>query len=170
MSILTTARTSIREFTTADACFVLELMNEPAYLEFIGDRGVTNVALAETYITEKFMASYAQLGFGFWIVERLEDGEPIGMCGLAQRDFLDAPDIGFAFLSRFRRQGYGSESATGVLKHARNALHLSTVLAFADPNNEASASLLTAIGMQDQGLRYFKAFEEDLRVFEIRFA
>lgn len=159
----------MREFTAGDAQFVLELMNEPAYLEFIGDRGVTDLSLAEGYISEKFVESYSRNGFGFWMVERLDDEEPIGMCGLAQRDFLEAPDIGFAFLERFRGQGYARESASGVLDYARDVLELSIVLAFTDPGNERSAALLTSVGMESKGLRFFEEFEEDLALFEVNF-
>ena len=157
----------MREFTTGDAEFVLELMNEPAYIQFIGDRGVTDLSLAESYIAEKFTASYSRNGFGFWMVERLDDGEAIGMCGLAKRDFLEAPDIGFAFLERFRGQGYARESANGVLAYASDVLDLPTIMAFTDPGNERSSALLTSIGLGSKGLRFIEELEEDLTVFEV---
>ena len=101
MPLLQTARLLIREFSLADASFALELVNEPAFREFIGDKGVRDLATAGKYLQEGPLASYTKQGFGLWCVT-LEDGTPIGSCGLLKRDFLPHPDLGYAFLARFR--------------------------------------------------------------------
>ena len=117
--ILATERLGIREFTFTDAAFVMELLNEPAFIEFIGDKGVRDIAGAEKYLREGPLASYARHGFGLWCVARRTDGLPFGSCGLLKRDFLDHPDLGYAFLARHHGQGYAHEAATAVLRHAR---------------------------------------------------
>ncbi len=40
MIILETDRLILRELTFEDDAFVFELLNEPAYLQYIGDKGV----------------------------------------------------------------------------------------------------------------------------------
>jgi ribosomal-protein-alanine N-acetyltransferase len=142
---LETERLRLREFNLADAAFMVELLNEPAFVEFIGDKGVRDVAGAEKYLREGPIASYAKHGFGLWCVT-LKDGTPIGSCGLLQRDFLPLPDIGYAFLSRHWGQGYALESAEAVLRHARGPLGLAALHAITAFRNPASVRLLGKLG------------------------
>jgi ribosomal-protein-alanine N-acetyltransferase len=142
---LETERLYLRELTFADATFILELLNEPAFVEFIGDKGVRDVAGAEKYLRDGPITSYAKHGFGLWCVT-LKDGTPIGSCGLLQRDFLPLPDIGYAFLSRHWGQGYALEAAEAVLREARGPLGLTTLHAITAFRNPASVRLLTKLG------------------------
>ena len=68
--------------STDDAEFMLQLMNEPSWLLFIGDRGVRTLDDARAYILNGPIAMYARLGFGFYIVEQKDGQLPIGTCGL----------------------------------------------------------------------------------------
>ncbi len=145
MPVLQTARLLIREFMLRDAAFILELLNEPAFIEFIGDKGVRDLAGAETYLREGPLASYAKHGFGLWAVT-LHDGTPLGSCGLLQRDFLPHPDLGYAFLARHHGQGYAHEAASAVLHHARDHLKLTTLHAITAFRNPASVKLLGKLG------------------------
>ncbi|MFZ5494090.1 MAG: GNAT family N-acetyltransferase [Verrucomicrobiota bacterium] len=143
--LLETDRLLIRELTPADAAFILELLNEPAFIQYIGDKGVRDLAGAEKYIREGPLASYAKHGFGLWCV-MLPDHTPIGMCGLLKREFLDHPDLGFAFLARHRGQGYAHEAASAVLRHAREHLKLTTLHAITAFKNPDSVKLLGKLG------------------------
>ena len=145
--VLETERTRLRWLVPADAPFIQELVNQPSWLANIGDRKVHDQASAEGYITNGPVAGYAKHGFGLWCVERKEDGVPIGICGLLQRDYLDAPDIGYAFLERYQGQGYASEVTTGTMAHAREELGLGRIYASVVPANAASIRVLTKLGM-----------------------
>lgn len=146
--VLRTARLALREFTEADAPFLVRLLNDPGFLRFVGDRGVRTEADARAYVASGPAASYAAHGFGLWRVDRLGDGAPLGMCGLLQRDFLDAPDLGYALLAEHAGQGYAREAAAATLAHARTALGLHTVYAFTDADNARSVALLLRLGFR----------------------
>jgi len=148
MTILVTARLRVRVMNESDAAFMLALLNDPSWLSMIGDRGVRTESGAREYIRSGPMASQASHGFSFYIVELLEEGTPVGMCGLAQRDYLDVPDIGFAFLPQYCGRGYAFESAAAVLEYALKELHLPCVLATTRPYNSSSAKLLARLGMR----------------------
>ena len=143
-----TARLALRRFTGADAAFLVELLNEPSFLRYIGDKGVRTEADACRYLEAGPLASYARHGFGLLRVELKESGEPVGMCGLLKRDWLDDPDIGFAFLPRAWSQGYARESAEAVLAEGRERFGLRRVLAITSPDNEASIGLLARLGFR----------------------
>jgi RimJ/RimL family protein N-acetyltransferase len=81
--------------------FSLRLVNDPAWLQYIGDRKVYSVEDAERYLLDGSMKSYVDHGFGFWKVELKDTGEAMGSAGLAKRDYLD--DSGSGFCVFFRR-------------------------------------------------------------------
>lgn len=148
-TIAATERLELVHLTVEDAPFILELVNDPAWLRFIGDRGVHTLAQAVVYLQNGPLASYAANGYGLYLVRRKADGASLGMCGLLKRPSLPHPDIGFAYLPQFTGQGYGFEAATAVLHHARQ-LNLSPILAIVKPDNVSSINLLEKLGMQLQ--------------------
>jgi RimJ/RimL family protein N-acetyltransferase len=143
-----TPRLLLRQASSDDASFVLELMNEPSYIANIGDRGIRMVADAIHYIEEKYVASYACHGFGLYLVELKEASCPIGICGLVKRDTLDCPDLGFAFLQRFWSRGFAVEAASATLDYARRKLNLRSVYGVVTPENARSIRLLESLGFR----------------------
>ena len=146
MTALETERLHLRLQTAADAPFLLALMNDPAWLRHIGDRGVRTEAEARAYIESVTRAMYAEHGVGLLLVERKSDGAPIGLCGLLHRDAFDAPDLGFALAEAYRGQGYAREAAAATLAHAERSRGVERVLALAAPGNTASIRLLERLG------------------------
>ncbi len=147
-----TDRLILRRLCADDAAFILELVNDPDWLRYIGDKGVRNLDDARGYIENGPVASYARHGFGLWRVERRDDGTPIGMCGLIKRDTLEDVDIGFAYLPRFRGCGYAREAARATLAYAAESIGLRRVVAITSPDNAASGRLLEAIGLSFERL------------------
>ena len=105
VNTLETQRLYLRHLSTDDAGFILELVNDPSFIQNIGDRNVRTIPDAESYILKGPISSYEKNGFGLDLVLLKETGEPIGICGLIKRDTLDDVDIGYAFLPRFWSKG-----------------------------------------------------------------
>lgn len=145
-----TDRLVVRRLSLADAPFIAELVNEPGWLRFIGDRGVRSLPDAERYLRDGPLASYAAHGHGLYHVA-LRSGEPVGICGVLRREGLDAPDLGYAILERHAGNGYATEAARATLAHARDDLGLSRVLAITDEDNLASQRVLEKAGMRRDG-------------------
>jgi ribosomal-protein-alanine N-acetyltransferase len=150
VSDLETGRLRLRRLSHADADFILELLNDPAFLRYIGDKGVRDRAGACRYIESGPLASYERHGFGLLCVELRDVGRPIGICGLLKRETLDDVDVGFAFLAAYRSQGYASEAAAAVLAHGRDAFGLRRIVAICSPDNEASIRLLSRLGFRHE--------------------
>ena len=146
--IATTARLTLREIDAADAPFILTLVNDPAWLRFIGDKNVRTQGDARRYIEAGPAAMYAQRGFGLWLAERSEDRVPIGMCGLIKRDALPDIDLGFAFLPAYRGNGYAFEAAQAAIGFAWERLGLQRVVAITAPDNDDSVRLLERLGFR----------------------
>ena len=143
-----TGRLSIRRLTLDDAEFILDLLNQPSFLRYIGDKGVRTLDDARAYLLNGPIASYDRFGFGLYRVGLRADGSAMGICGLLKRDALDDVDIGFAFLPPFWSQGYAFEAAGAVLAHARGALGLRRIVAIVSPDNAGSIRLLERLGLR----------------------
>lgn len=164
MNILETERLTLRQFTADDAPFILELVNEPSFIQNIGDRGVRSLADAVRYIETGPIISYARNGFGLYLVQLKESGESIGMCGLIKRETLDDVDIGYAFLPKFWSKGYAVEAALAAKEQARN-LGLKRLVAIVDPANQGSIRVLEKLGMKFEKMIRLSADDIELKLF-----
>ncbi len=159
-----TERLTLRRLSVADAPFILELLNDPSFLRFIGDKGVRTLDDARKYIATQ-IASYERHGFGLYLTERKDDGVPLGICGLVKRDSLEDVDVGFAFAPVFWSHGYGAESAAAVIVHATDVLKLPRVVAITNPDNTASMKLLNKIGLRFSRMTRLSADGPELTLF-----
>jgi RimJ/RimL family protein N-acetyltransferase len=169
MKVLETDRLVLRWLNVDDAAFILELLNDPSFIRFIGDKGVRDLEAARTYILNGPVASYEKFGFGLNSVDLKEANAPIGICGILKRDTLPHPDIGFAFLPAYWNKGYAYEASAAVLEHARKTLGIDRVLAITTPDNEASAKLLMKIGLRFDQLIKLSPDANEVKLFAVEF-
>jgi RimJ/RimL family protein N-acetyltransferase len=148
LMIIETDRLQLRLLSVDDADFILRLLNEPSFIQNIGDRGVRTLDDARAYVLKGPVASYEKFGFGLWLVETKANAVPIGICGLLKRDILNDVDIGYALLPEFCSQGYALESASAVMSYAREKLGLKRVVAVTNAANQSSIRLLEKMGFQ----------------------
>lgn len=148
MKVLETDRLILRRMSIVDGEFMLDLLNDPSWIRFIGDRKARSVQDAIDYISNKIVPMYDRNGFGLYLTALKSDGRPIGICGLIKREALEDVDIGFAFLPQFRANGYAFESATAVMAYGNGVLGLSRIVAITSPDNEQSAKLLERLGFR----------------------
>ncbi|HCT29370.1 MAG TPA: hypothetical protein DIW31_01235 [Bacteroidales bacterium] len=146
--VFETKRLILREFTESDAEFIITLLNSPGWLKYIGDRNVKTIIQAKNYLIEGPLKSYHVNKFGLSMVELKESNKPIGMCGLLKRDYLDNPDIGFAFLPEYEGFGYAFEIASATLEYAKEEYQISNIMAITVPSNTRSIKLLERLGLR----------------------
>lgn len=163
--MLETERLLIDKFSVDDAAFMLELLNTPSWIQFIGDRNVHSLDEARQYLQDGVIKSYEQNGFGGYLVRLKAGGIPIGMCGLFKREMLDDADIGFAFLPAFVGKGYGYESAAAVMNYAAQQLGLLRIMGITSPGNHDSIRLLEKLGLRFEKKFMFKRDGEESLLF-----
>lgn len=163
MIVCQTPRLVLRELTLADAAFILRLLNEPSFIQNIGDRKVRTAEDAKRYLTEGPLAMYQRHGHGLWMVER--DGTPIGICGLIKRDSLPDVDVGYAFVPESWSQGYASEAVAATLDFARSK-GFARVIAVVSPGNTASIRLLEKQRFTAAGRTRLSPDAPEVEVFE----
>jgi RimJ/RimL family protein N-acetyltransferase len=155
----------LRQMNVNDDQFIFELVNEPAFVRNIGDKGVRTLEDARDYILTGPVASYAKFGFGLYLVELAETGAPIGICGLLKRDSLEDVDIGFAFLEKFWGKGFAYESAAAVMEYGRSVLGINRIVAITSPDNEGSIRVLSKLGLRFERMIRLPGSDEDTRLF-----
>lgn len=155
-----TARLSLAPLSVADFPFIKELVNTPGWLQFIGNRNVNCEEDAIAYI-HKILDNQ---NVTYWVARLNESLMPIGVVTLIQRDYLEHPDIGFAFLPAHSGTGYAHEATETVIQ----ALPAETanLLAITVPENLRSIKLL-----ERMGFRFDKDLQQDgetLLVYKVR--
>ncbi|MYM68710.1 GNAT family N-acetyltransferase [Pseudoduganella sp. FT55W] len=147
MKILETARLTLRTINADDDLFYYELVNDPTWLEHIGDKGIRTVAEARTAILEGPCVMQQRLGHSLYVMERKSDGQPLGLCGLIKRDSLPDVDIGYAIRPAYFGQGYTYEAAAAVVAYARDVLGIKRLMGITNPANTVSINLLAKLGL-----------------------
>lgn len=170
MIVLETARLVLRRLTLNDAPFIQELVNDPSFLRYIGDRNVRSLQDARRYLLSGPIASYERFGFGLYLTFLKETGDAVGMCGLLKRDTLPDPDVGFALLPAYWRKGYASEAAAAVLDHGRIRLGFGRIVAITSPDNVASIALLEKLGLKFEAMIHLGDDPREVRLMAVNFA
>ena len=159
-----TDRLRLRLVGVRDAAVYLDILNDPAFIEHIGDRGVRSLDDAVKSIEEGPVTMQRTRGHSMYMVELLEGAVAVGLSGLIKRDTLEDVDIGYAFLARHRGQGYAFEAAQAVVAHART-LGIPRLVAITTPGNAASIGLLLRLGMCFEGTRSLVEGEPALNLY-----
>ncbi|SKD09393.1 Protein N-acetyltransferase, RimJ/RimL family [Chitinophaga ginsengisegetis] len=162
-----TPRLQVRTFAATDDAFVLELLNTPSWLQYIGDRQIRTLADAQRYIMNNLLRLYAEQGYGAWVVVLKETGKPTGICGLFKRKYLEQPDLGFAFLPAYEGLGYAYEAATATIEYSRQQLPFSRLFAITQQDNHRSVRLLERSGFTLQGTILPPGEVEELMLFDL---
>jgi RimJ/RimL family protein N-acetyltransferase len=149
--ILQTSRLILRKLTIEDAAFMVRLLNDPSFIQNIGDKGVRTVDDAARWLHDGHLASYQKHGFGHYRVELKSTGDVIGMCGLIKREALGEIDVGFALLPEYWSCGYASEAAAGVMEYGRRELGIQRIVGFVSPHNAGSIRVLEKLGLKFAG-------------------
>jgi RimJ/RimL family protein N-acetyltransferase len=163
--VLETERLRLREVTLDDAPFIVRLLNDAAWLEFIGDRGVRTPEDARAYLTNGPIKMQREHGFALWVVETKSDGAPIGVCGLLKRPTLEDVDLGYAFLPEARGRGYAVEAGAATLAHGRSAHGLRRIIALTAPKNARSIHVLGKLGFRFERTIPFPTANDESHLF-----
>lgn len=167
MKITETKRLIIRQLELDDTEFILELVNSPNWIEFIGNRGIDTLALAKLYILNQ-MEDYDKNGFSLYVMILKENKTPIGLCGFLQREYLDNTDIGFAILPNYEGKGYTFEACQAIIEYGINVLKLNSIYAITSQKNIKSQKLLKKIGLNYISTIQPKNENKKLLLFKLR--
>jgi ribosomal-protein-alanine N-acetyltransferase len=155
----------LRKLTLDDAEFILELTNEPGWLEQIGDKQIYSIKQAAHFIKSGPIQTYKRYGFGLYLIVLKRNSQPLGVCGLLKRSYLNAPDLGYAITQKAYRQGYAQMSCELVLTMVKDLNNVSYIYASTKPSNLASQNLLIKLGFVQEGALMSSSLDDNLLLF-----
>lgn len=169
MSIITTDRLTLREVLLDDSPFILSLISEAAWRQFISDHSITTLEETERYIEERLISLYKKWNYGLWLVELKSNQQALGICGLVRRPTLPTMDLGFGFRQQFWGQGYAYEAAVACQHYAHTEYHAETLLAITNPENSRSQKLLKKIGFQYNETKSLSDADDPVAIFQYNY-
>lgn len=144
---ISSERLQVSPLTNNDYPFILELVNTPGWLQFIGDRNIRTEDDAKAYILK--INEHPQIRY--WKVSLKSEQKPIGIITWIKRDDLEHPDIGFAFLHGYAGHGYAFEATRAALYSAPEILQQDKILATTTRENVRSVNLLEKLKFSCDG-------------------
>lgn len=149
--MITTERLKLRQWRAEDAAPFAALNADPEVMRYFPS---TLTRADSDAMAARIRARIAQRGWGFFAVERIEDGAMLGFVGLEcpRPDVPLSPcvEIGWRLATAYWGRGYATEAARAALAFAFNRLLLSEVVAFTVPDNRRSQAVMARLGMVRQ--------------------
>lgn len=125
---------------------MLQLLNSPGWLRFIGQRNIRTTEDALAYIK----SILDNPNVTYWVIRGKQTNELIGVVTLIQRAYLEFQDIGFALLPRFEGQGYASSALRILQEELEKDRSKEALQAITLADNERSINLLLKLGFSFQ--------------------
>jgi RimJ/RimL family protein N-acetyltransferase len=147
MTILTTPRLTLRQFTLDDVHALHAVLGDSLTMRYYPAPFLPQDTAAWI---QRNLDRYRDFGFGLWAMIRKEDGELIGDCGLTVQTVDGQPEeeIGYHVLRSLWGQGFALEAAAAVRDYQFNIRHKERVISWMAPDNLASRRVAEKLGMQ----------------------
>jgi len=159
--ILETERLFIEPLSKTDSKFILELLNTQGWIKFIGDRNVHNEIDAGNYI-QRILDNH---NCAYSVFKLKENKTPLGIITFIKRDNQQFPDIGFAMLPGYEKNGFAYEAARKYMDEiVKNGQH-KNIIGITVSDNWKSISLLEKLGLRFKE-KYFEKNDE-LSVYSV---
>ena len=150
-----TERLIIREIRKSDLEGMFALDSSTEVHKYLGNKTIKTKEEAEKII--KFIQQqYKERGIGRFAVIEKASGNFIGWSGFKLNQgnkeevngFQNFIDIGYRFIPKYWKKGYGLEAAIACLDYGFNTLNFDVIYGSADIKNAGSNKILQKIGLQ----------------------
>lgn len=159
MAIVTleTERLRFRAFQPTDLKVYSErIFGDPAVMKYLPVRTDATPAQRAQRTMDVFNAEWEKTSYGPWAVERKQDGELIGHCGLRLIPEINETEVLYAFGRAHWGQGYATEAARASVDFGFNQVGLDRIIALAVPENISSRKVMEHCGL---------AYEKEIQLF-----
>jgi ribosomal-protein-alanine N-acetyltransferase len=145
--ILETERLILRYQQASDVAFLVDLWADPEVTRYMGgprDRDPLRSELEE--ITQN---PYAER-YDLWPVIEKETGQPVGNCGLLDKEVEGKLEIELVYVlaSSAWGKGYATEMGQALKRYAFEEMGIGRLIALIEPENAASERVALRLGMR----------------------
>jgi RimJ/RimL family protein N-acetyltransferase len=148
MLILQTERLTLRHFAAEDLDALFALYRDPDIRRYFPD-GTRSLAETKEELEWHLHGHPRHPELGLWATVERSSGRLLGRCGLLPWMIDDAPEVELAFLIDKARwgEGFATEAALAICRHAREQLHLQRLICLVMHGNTASVRVAEKVGM-----------------------
>lgn len=152
--LIQTPRLRLREIVPDDLDFLAEMLGDAEVMRYYPK--VYNREESRGWL-DRQLSRYAKDGYGLWLVESNESGEPVGQVGLINQtvEGVVEPEIGYLIHRPFWKQGYATEAASAVRDYALEMLGKTRLISLIRPANVPSQRTALKIGSKPEKLVLF---------------
>lgn len=148
----TTERLRLRQWRDEDREPFAELNADPRVMAFFPS--VLSRADSDALL-DRCKSLITEQGWGFWAVEKRDNGEFIGFVGL-NRPAYDLPfspcvEIGWRLGYEYWGKGYATEAAQSALQAGFERLGFPEIVSYTPVNNKRSRAVMERLNMRDSG-------------------
>jgi len=157
--VLETERLLLRGHRADDLDHVFRLWSDPEVVRYTVGQPQTREQSWSRLV--RYVGHWAVAGFGYWIVEELQSGRPVGEIGFA--DFRretdpplgNDPEMGWILAGHAHNRGYATEAGRAVLAWRETSLPGTGTVAIVAPGNLASLRVAQKLGFREAGLAVY---------------
>lgn len=143
-----TSRLILRQWQNSDTTPFIQMCADNDVMRYFPKKLDASEATA---FMQRMRNAIEKRGWGLYAAELKITGEFIGFIGLhvhpPEFGIANAPEIGWRLLPQYWHQGYATEGAKAVLRHAFRKLRLDRVISFTACINTPSERVMQSIGM-----------------------
>jgi RimJ/RimL family protein N-acetyltransferase len=144
-----TARLRLRAFTPADTDPLLRLMRGEQVLRYFPNPSPPHLQRVAATI-EEVLDHWRVKHFGLWAVEKIDDRQLLGRCGLQTIAETGEVEIDFLLGRAHWSQGFATEAGRSALSFGFDEIRLQRVVGIVHPENLASQEVLRKLGFRLQ--------------------
>jgi RimJ/RimL family protein N-acetyltransferase len=145
-----TGRLLLRRFMEQDVADMLDYLAHASVARATPEIEATEAGLRRYIEMQNSYAPFEQDKCFDLAIERLIDGKVMGMLTLIRRKHSQA-EIGYALGIDYRRRGYATEAAEGLMEYAFSSLGLHRIQATTSADNPDSYKVMERLGMRREG-------------------
>ena len=146
-----TPRLLLRQWKASDYEPYIRLNQDSDVMEFFPSVSAKDETLAQIH---RFIVHIDQYGYGFFAVERKDNGQFIGFTGLSytrfEASFTPCVEVGWRLSKSDWGQGFATEAALACLGFGFGSIGLGEIYAFTSIHNKRSEQVMLKIGMVKQ--------------------
>jgi ribosomal-protein-alanine N-acetyltransferase len=143
---LLTDRLQLEPIGTSDLVMLHALLTDESVRKYLFDEQVIPISHT-AQILETSRDTFVRHRYGLWLVYTKKHWEPVGFVGLYTFFSEPQPQLLYALLPQYQRQGFASEASGRVVRYAFEALGFAYLKASCDRPNVASVRVMERLGM-----------------------
>ena len=142
--VLETERLILRDWREGDFETCAEFMTDPDVMRFLG--GVPQSRADAWRGVAVWIGHWILRGYGFWAVERKEDGAFIGRIGLWNPEGWPGMEVGWTLGRPYWGKGYATEAGRASMDYAFENFPIAKLLSVIHPDNTQSQVVAARLG------------------------